>query len=163
MGSYLDRKLVRDLSRMKGQAVAVALVMACGLAMMTMARSLIHSLESTRREYYEGYRFAEIFAHLKRAPNSIAERIAEIPGVAAAQAGISVQATLDIAGLDEPASGTVLSLPDFSEPELNRLFLRAGSWLSPRGRGELLVGEAFAEANELKPGDTVAMLLNGRR
>jgi putative ABC transport system permease protein len=163
MGSYLDRKLVRDLSRMKGQAVAVALVMACGLAMMTMARSLIHSLESTRREYYEGYRFAEIFAHLKRAPNSVAERIAEIPGVAAVQAGISVQATLDIVGLDEPASGTVLSLPDFGEPELNRLFLRAGSWLSPGGRGELLVGEAFAEANGLKPGETVAVLLNGRR
>ena len=32
MISHLDRKLLRDLSRMKGQAVAVALVMACGLA-----------------------------------------------------------------------------------------------------------------------------------
>jgi len=122
---------------------------------MTMARSLINSLENTRREYYEAHRFAEVFAHLKRAPNSVAARVAEIPGVAAVQSGISVQATLDIAGLDEPASGTVLSLPDYGEPELNRLFLRAGSWLTPGGRGELLVGEAFAEANQLKPGDTV--------
>jgi len=163
MRSHLDRKLLRDLSRMKGQAIAVALVMACGLAMLTMSRSLINSLESTRREYYEAYRFAEVFAHLKRAPNSIVARIAEIPGAAGVQAGIAVQATLDITGLDEPASGTVLSLPDFGEPELNRLFLRAGSWLTPGGRGELLVGEAFADANQLKPGDTVAMLLNGRR
>jgi putative ABC transport system permease protein len=163
MRSHLDRKLLRDLSRMKGQAIAVALVMACGLAMLTMSRSLINSLESTRREYYEAYRFAEVFAHVKRAPNSLVARITEIPGVAGVQAGISVQATLDIAGLDEPASGTVLSLPDFGEPELNRLFLRAGSWLTPGGRGELLVGEAFADANQLKPGDTVAMLLNGRR
>jgi putative ABC transport system permease protein len=163
MRSHLDRKLFRDLNRMKGQAIAVALVMACGLAMLTMARSLIHSLESTRREYYEAHRFAEVFAHLKRAPNSLAERVAEIPGVAAVQTGISIQATLDIAGLDEPASGTVLSLPDYGEPELNRLFLRAGNWLAPGSRGELLVGEAFAEANQLEPGDTVAMLLNGRR
>ena len=163
MRSHLDRKLLRDLSRMKGQAIAVALVMACGLAMLTMSRSLINSLESTRREYYEAYRFAEVFAHVKRAPNSLVARIAEIPGVAGVQAGISVQATLDITGLDEPASGTVLSLPDFGEPELNRLFLRAGRWLTPGGRGELLVGEAFADANQLKPGDTVAMLLNGRR
>lgn len=163
MRSHLDRKLLRDLNRMKGQAIAVALVMGCGLAMLTMTRSLIESLTSTQHDYYERHRFAEVFAYLKRAPNSLAARIAEIPGVAAVQVGISVQATLDIAGLDEPASGTVLSLPDFGEPELNRLFLRAGQWLSPGSRGALLVGEAFAEANQLQPNDTVAMLLNGRR
>ena len=79
----LDRKLLRDLNRMKGQVVAVALVMACGLAMLVMARSLIFSLESTRQEYYEAQRFAEVFAHLKRAPNALAARLAEVPGVAA--------------------------------------------------------------------------------
>jgi putative ABC transport system permease protein len=163
MTSQLDRKLWRDLNRMKGQAVAVALVMACGLAMMIMARSLIYSLESTRREYYEANRFAEVFAHVKRAPNAVAARAAAIPGVAAVQPGLSVQVTLDIAGLDEPASGQVLSLPEFGPPELNRLFLRAGRWLAPGGRGEVLVGEAFASANKLQPGGSIAMLLNGRR
>lgn len=163
MISNLDRKVVRDLVRMKGQAIAVALVMACGLAMLTMARSLIHSLESTRREYYEAQRFGEIFVQLKRAPNSIAARVAEIEGVAGVQPSIAVQVTLDIAGLDEPASGMVSSLPEFGEPELNRLHLRSGRWLAPGSRNELLVGEAFAEANQLKPGHSVAMLLNGRR
>jgi putative ABC transport system permease protein len=148
---------------MKGQAIAVALVIGCGLAMMIMARSLIHSLESTRREYYEANRFAEVFAQLKRAPNAIAARVAEIPGVAAVQSGISIQVTLDIPGLDEPASGLVRSLPDFGAPELNRLFLRSGGWLSPDHRREVLVGEAFAEANHLQPGDSIAMLLNGKR
>lgn len=160
---HLDRKLLRDLNRMKGQAVAVALVMACGLAMMIMARSLIYSLDSTRREYYEANRFAEVFAVLKRAPNSVAARASAIPGVAAVQPGISVQVTLDIAGLDEPASGQVLSLPDFGPPELNRLFLRVGRWLDPGSRGAVLVGEAFANANHLQPGDSISMLLNGRR
>lgn len=163
MISHLDRKLWRDLDRMTGQAVAVALVMACGLAMMIMARSLIYSLESTRAEYYQANHFAEVFALLKRAPNSVARRVADIPGVATVQAGLSVQVTLDIPALDEPASGLVRSLPDIGEPELNRLYLRAGRWLTAGGRGELLVGEAFAEANHLKPGDTIAMLLNGRR
>ena len=163
MISQLDRKLWRDLGRMKGQAVAVALVMACGLAMLIMARSLIFSLESTRQEYYEANRFAEVFAHVKRAPESLVERVTQIPGVAAVQVGISSQVTLDIPGLDEPASGLVRSVPDFGRPELNRLFLRAGRWLTPGGRGEVLVGEAFAEANNLKPGDSIAMLLNGRR
>lgn len=192
MLSHLDRKLWRDLRRIKGQAIAVALVMACGLAMMVMTRSLIHSLDSTRQEYYEANRFAEVFALLKRAPNSVAERVAEIPGVAAVQPGLSVQVTLDIPQLDEPASGLVRSLPEagaagvaasldspsaregaggetpvppasLGQPELNRLYLCAGRWLAADRHGEVLVGEAFAEANQLQPGDSIAMLLNGKR
>lgn len=161
--TLLHRKLWRDLNRMKGQAVAVSLVMGCGLAMMIMARSLIHSLESTRAEYYEVNRFAEMFALLKRAPNSLVSRITQIPGVAAVQPEISVQVTLDIPGLDEPASGNLRSVPDAGRQELNRLFLRTGQWLSPGTRNQVLVSEAFAEANHLKPGHTIAMLLNGKR
>lgn len=163
MISHLDRKLWRDLRRMKGQAFAVAMVMGCGLAMMIMARSLIFSLESNRREYYEANRFAEVFVQMKRAPNSLGSRIKEIPGVATVQPGIAAQVTLDLPTLDEPASGMVRSLPDFAPPELNRLFLRTGRWLAPGSRGEVLVGEAFANANSLHPGDGIAMLLHGRR
>ena len=163
MISLLDRKLGRDLRRIKGQAIAVSLVMGCGLAMMIMARSLIFSLESTRQEYYEANRFAEVFAILKRAPNALAPRLAAIPGVATVQPAISVQVTLDIPNLEEPASGMVRSLPDSGPPELNRLFLRAGRWLADNSRGEALVSEAFADANQLRPGDTIAILLNGKR
>ncbi|MES1167810.1 MAG: FtsX-like permease family protein, partial [Oleiharenicola lentus] len=76
---------------------------------------------------------------------------------------IAGQVTLDLPGVDEPASGLVRSLPDFGESELNRLFLRRGRWLSPGSRRELLVGEAFADANHLNPGDTLALIMNGRR
>jgi putative ABC transport system permease protein len=163
MISHLDRKLLRDLRRLKGQAIAVSVVMACGLMMMIMARSLIASLDGTRADYYESNRFAEIFTSLKRAPNYLTDRIAAIPGVAGVQTDIAGQVTLDLPGLDEPASGLVRSLPDHSEPELNRLFLRRGRWLTPGSRGELLVGEAFAIANQLEPGNSLTLLLNGRR
>ncbi|MBI2518191.1 MAG: ABC transporter permease [Opitutae bacterium] len=163
MISHLDRKLLRDLRRLKGQAAAVSLVMACGLAMLIMARSLIASLDGTRAAYYQANRFAEVFAPLKRAPNHLAARIAALPGVAGVQTDIAAPVTLDLPGLDEPASGMVRSLPDYGEPELNRLFLRRGRWLAPGSRGEVLVGEAFANANQLNPGDTLTMLLYGRR
>ncbi len=148
---------------MKGQSIAVALVMACGLAMLTMSRSLIYSLQSTRDEYYEAHRFADVFAHLKRAPLSVADEAAQLDGVAGVQAGIAANVVLDLPGLDEPASGLVRSLPERGAPELNRLYLRAGRWLTPGARGEVLVGEAFADANQLQPGHTLALLLNGRR
>lgn len=163
MLSNLDRKLFRDLRRMKGQAVAVSLVMACGLAMMVMSRSLIYSLENTRLAYYQSNRFAEVFVSLKRAPLSVVERVRALPGVAAVEPSVAAQVTLDIPGLDEPATGLVRSMPNGHEPELNRLFLRAGRWLEPGSRGEVLVGEAFAEANHLVPGDEITMILNGRK
>lgn len=160
---HLDRKLLRDLKRLKGQAAAVSLVMACGLAMLIMARSLIHSLETTRAAYYQTNHFGEIFGSLKRAPNYLGDRLRELPGVATVQTDLAVPVTLDLPGMTEPASGLVRSLPDFGEPELNRLYLRRGSWLAAGSRGEVLVGEAFAEANKLNPGDTLTALLNGRR
>ncbi len=163
MISHLDRKLLRDLKRLKGQAGAVSLVMACGLAMLIMSRSLIYSLESTRSEYYQTNHFADVFASLKRAPNHLADRVRALPGVATVQTDLAVPVTLDLPGITEPASGLVRSLPDFGGPELNRLFLRRGRWLSPGARGEVLVGEAFAQANALNPGDTLTMLLRGRR
>ena len=160
---HLDRKLFRDLKRLKGQAAAVSLVMACGLAMLIMARSLIHSLDGTRAEYYQTNHFADVFASLKRAPNYLIDRLRAIPGVATVQTDLSVPVTLDLPGVAEPAGGQVRSLPDFGEPELNRLFLRRGRWLDSGSRGEVLVGEAFAKANGIGPGDTLAVLLNGRR
>ncbi|AOS43363.1 outer membrane-specific lipoprotein transporter subunit LolC [Lacunisphaera limnophila] len=160
---HLDRKLLRDLKRLKGQVAAVSIVMACGLAMMITTRSLIASLDGTRADYYESNRFADVFGSVKRAPNHLAARLAALPGVAGVQTDIAGQVTLDLPGVDEPASGLVRSLPDFGEPELNRPYLRRGRWLSAGSRRELLVGEAFAEANQLNPGDTLALIMNGRR
>ncbi len=161
--SLLDLKLLRDLRDLKSQAFAVALVMACGLAMMIMTRSLILSLEDTRDDYYRGHRFAQVFARLKRAPQAVAGQLAAIPGVAAVQTGIALQATLDLPGMDEPATGLILSLPESGELQLNRLYLRAGRMLVGRApAGEILAGEAFAEANRLRPGSEISAVLYGR-
>jgi len=124
--SLLDRKLLRDLSALKSQALAVALVMACGLAMMIMTRSLILSLATTRDTYYEENHFAQVFAVLKRAPNSVRDQLAAIPGVATVETSIAIRATLDVPGLPEPAVGLINSLPEHGEPVLNRVYLRAG-------------------------------------
>ncbi len=159
----LDLKLLRDIGRMKGQIVAVGLVMACGLAMMIMARSLILSLESTRSAYYEEYRFGDVFADLKRAPNSLRARLAAIPGVAAVETRVVGGIRLDLPGLDEPADGTILSIPEDHPPQLNRIFLRTGRLPEVGKANEVVAGEAFAKAHGFQPGDTIDVLLRGAR
>jgi putative ABC transport system permease protein len=160
----LDKKLLRDLSRMKGQVIAVSLVMACGLAMMMMTRSLILTLESTRAAYYQQYALADVFASLKRAPLAMADRVAELPGVSVVEPRVVVDVTLDLPGLSEPATGHLVSLPeDGGEPKLNKVFLRSGRMPEPDARREVVVGEAFATENGLKPGDSLVAVINGHR
>ena len=159
----LDKKLFRDLSHMKGQMIAVSLVMACGLAMMIMTRSLIMTLEGTRDAYYERYRLADLFDSLKRAPLALADRVAEIDGIAAVEPRVVVDVTLDLPGVAEPATGHIVSLPEGHPQVLNQLFLRLGRLPQINHRREAVVSEAFASANGLKPGDHVVAVLNGRR
>ena len=160
----LDKKLLRDLGRMKGQVLAVSLVMACGLAMMIMTRSLILTLESTREAFYQKYALADVFATLKRAPLSAADRLADLPGVAAVETRVTLDVTLDLPGLTEPATGHIISLPeDGGPPKLNRVFLRSGRFPRPDERREVVLGESFAIANGLNPGDSLVAVINGRR
>jgi putative ABC transport system permease protein len=160
----LDRKLLRDLSRMKGQVVAVSLVMACGLAMMIMTRSLILTLESTREAYYQRYALADVFCTLKRAPLSAAEGVKSLPGVASVETRVVLDVTLDLPGLTEPATGHLVSLPEDGGPQkLNRVFLRSGRFPRPDERREVVLGESFATENQLQPGDSLVAVIYGRR
>lgn len=160
----LDRKLLRDLGKMKGQVFAVSLVMACGLAMMIMTRSLIMTLETTRAAYYQKFAMADVFANLKRAPLSVADQVAALPGVAAVEVRVAVDVTLDLPELPEPATGHIISLPeDGGTQKLNRVFLRSGRFPRTDARREIVLGESFAKENGLQPGDSLVAVINGRR
>jgi len=160
--SVLHRKLRRDLWHLRGQVFAIALVVACGVAVVVTTRSAYESLALSQSQYYASYRFADVFANLKRAPDALAREIAAIPGVAAVETRIVAQVTLDVPGLAEPATGRLIGIPERRVPILNDLHLRRGRWLEPGRREEVLVSEAFAEANGLAPGDELGAVLHGR-
>jgi putative ABC transport system permease protein len=148
---------------MRSLAAAISIVMGCGVALFILSRSMLHSLELTQRTYYERYNFADVFASIKRAPDSLIDEIAQTPGVAAAERRIVVPVNLDVPGLDEPASGRLISVPDIGLPRLNQLFLRRGRWLAPRTDDEVLASEAFVDANKMRLGDQFSAIINGRR
>ena len=55
--------------------------------------------------YYADYRFADVFASSKRAPEALAARIAAIAGVGVVETRIVFDVTLDVPGSAEPATG----------------------------------------------------------
>lgn len=147
---------------MRGQIFTVALVVACGIATYVTMRGAFESVLQAQRDYYRRYRFADVFAQLKRAPDSLAPNIASIPGVASAQTRVVVEVTLDVPGLREPALGRLISIPETRAPMLNDLHIVRGGYIEPNRRNDVLVSEAFANANKLNVGDTIGAVINGR-
>ncbi|MDT8342055.1 MAG: ABC transporter permease [Longimicrobiales bacterium] len=158
----LDRKVLRDVMHLKGQLLAVAVLVACGVAVFIMLRSMYGYLTGSQETYYAQYGFGEVFAHATRVPAAVEERLRGVPGVAALETRIVRDVMLDVPGLAEPATGRMVSLPDHGEPRLNRLHLRSGAYPQAGRRDQVVVSAAFAEANGLRVGDAFGAVLNGR-
>lgn len=161
--SMLTRKLARDLWLVKGQVVTIALVVASGIAAFAASLSTYESLKRMQASYYESARFAHVFAAARRAPNAIAPKLLEIPGVAEAETTIVYDVLLDLPGVLEPMIGRIVALPEHGLPAMNRLTLMAGRWIDVPESNQVLVNQTFADKRGLKPGSKLSALLNGKR
>lgn len=126
----LNRKLLRDLWRIKGQALAISMVMACGIALMIASFGTVTVLEESMNAFYDRTRFADVFATLKRAPDSLKEDIERIPGVSIAETRVMAAVNLDLPNMSEPATGQLISLPERGEPLLNDVIILNGRYPS---------------------------------
>lgn len=163
----LDRKLLRDFWHLRGQVLAIAAVIMGGVATLVMSLSTYDSLTTTRDRFYREYRFAEVFASLKRAPDPLAERLAALPGVERLETRVRAGVKLEVAGFSDPITGLLLSLPDVGpEPgmtRLNRLHLKRGRTVQPWSTDEVVLSDTFADAHGFQPGETLAAIINGKK
>lgn len=163
MIATLDRKLLRDLYRVKGQAMAIAMVVAMGVLLLVMMDGLVNTLEETRRTYYERYRFADAFVAVKRAPRRLLDSIADVPGVLAVEGRVRGAALIDLPGVAVPIMATAVSLPEFHSPRLNDIYLSEGRRLDPSRADEVVLLQDFARAHGLGPGDSLSATMNGSK
>lgn len=159
----LDRKLLRDLWHLRGQVLAIAAVIMGGVATLVMSLSTYDSLTATRDRFYADYRFAEVFANLKRAPEALAGRLRDVPGIERLETRVRAGVKLEVAGFADPITGLLFSLPDTRPPELNGLHLKRGRLPEPYSADEAVLADTFAEAHGLGPGDKLAAIINGKR
>ena len=118
----LDRKLLRDLVTMRGQVLAIGLVMVAGVTTYVAMSSIIETLSSTLERYYAEYHFADGFAAVTRAPERVVDQLRQVPGMNTVQSRLSASVNIEIENFAEPVRGTIYSLPPGGQPELNRLF-----------------------------------------
>lgn len=159
----LDRKMWRDLWQMKGQALAIGLVVMCGVGTYIMFLTTLGALRASQDSYYREYRFADVFVSLKRAPEVLRQRILDIPGVDQVETRVVAQVRLDMPNFNEPVTALMVSVPDSGQQSLNALYLREGRLPAPYSEDEVVVSLPFAQAHNLKLGDRFTAILNGRR
>ena len=159
----INKKLIRDLYKLKSEVITIALVVCSGIAVLISSVNTYQSLQNAQTKFYSDYQFADIFASLERAPKYLKKQISEISGVAQADTRIVEEVILDLPWLDEPAIGKFISMPDNRESSLNKLYLNEGRWLDPVRNNEVLVNEGFAKANGVKPGDSIIAILKGHK
>ena len=161
----LDRKLWRDLRQLWSQVLTIALVVASGVAGFLATFSAWDALSWSRENYYAEARFADVFSSLKRAPVSLLPRIADVPGVAQVQDGVAHGVQIFIPGVQDPIRGRLTAIDPRQAQHLNQVTLLEGHWPADTvasGRLEVLVSAAFARARQLRPGDTLQALMNGK-
>ncbi len=160
--SLLDRKLVRDIVALRGQVVTIALVVAAGVAVFIASVSTYDSLLAGRDRFYDSARFPQVFVALKRAPLSIVPRLSMIPGVATVEPRIVRDVIVDWPSSALPVSARVVSLGRAGAEPLARLYMRRGTAPGAHDTRDAVVNEAFAEANGVKPGTHIGVILNGK-
>ena len=160
--TVLNRKLARDLLKMKGQSLAIAVLIALAVGTFVGAASTHRSLERSRDTYYAEYRFGDIFAEVARAPNLLEDAFRALTGVEEVQLRLAASGLISLPGYDEPVSARIVGLPETGEPNLGRVYIRKGRLPEPGQSDEAVVSEAFAEKQGLMPGDTLSILVDGR-
>ena len=158
----LHRKVLRDVFQLRGQMLAIVVVMAAGVALFVMLRGMNAYLTGAQQAYYTQYRFADLFARARRVPDSVVKQVAAVPGVESVQARIVFDVLLDVPGLPEAATGRLVSVPERRAPMLNDLYLRSGRYIEPGQPGEVVLSDAFAAANGLAVGSRFGAIVNGR-
>ncbi|WAT18607.1 ABC transporter permease [Aurantiacibacter sp. MUD11] len=159
----LDLKLLRDLWRMRGQALAIALVLAAATSTFVLSMGVSRSLAETRDAYYARNHYADVFVEMTRAPRSVVDRIAAIEGVQQVEGRIQQYASLDMPGRVIPVRALINSIDEHGYNRLNLITLREGRLPRAGAPQEVVVDEAFAQASSLAVGDEVSALIYGSR
>lgn len=159
----LNRKLRRDLWRVKGMLLAVTAIIAVGTGSMIGMMGTVFDLDAAKTSYYSRGRMADFWVSLKKAPESEAAGLIDIDGVSAVRTRIEFPVIVDMPEVEEPVSGLAISLPDERETVINNVIMRGGGYFTESKRKEVIVSEKFAAARGIAPGTFIDLVLNGQK
>ncbi len=161
--NILNRKLRRDLWQTKGMLAAVMLIVAIGVSCLVGMMGTSKNLELARDAYYGQCRMADFWVDLKKMPVTELDALDDLKGISEMRARIAFQVIVDLEGVKEPLTGTLLTLPAEPSPVINGIVMQSGTYFTSRRQDEVIVSRAFAQARNITEGDTIHLIMNGQR
>ena len=155
----LLRKLGRDMLERTGALLALLVIVAIGVGIFVSMAAVYRDLEGARSRYYAAYQLADFSVDLKRAPMHVVAEVAALPNVRAARGRVHLGVRIDLPDVDQPISGTAISMPAQPVPVLNGIMSRKGTWFSDGQAKEAILDDAFASAHGLGPGSRIRVVL----
>lgn len=157
MVKTLNQKLLRDLKKIKFQVLSISLIIGSGIMYLMGSLISYKSLLLARDLFYKDYKLANGYHYSQFAPQSIIPIIRKLPGVLEVEERVSERVTIECKEKSRTAKGKILSITQ----NLNQLYIERGTL--PLKSSEVAINSSFAKSNQLHPGDTLTILLGGRK
>ncbi|MDR7554574.1 MAG: FtsX-like permease family protein [Armatimonadota bacterium] len=161
----LARKLLRDLRAARWQYLAVATMVAWGVAFFVASFASYRNLAASYAFSYARLRFEDFSVAVHAAPAQVANRLRAVPGVAAVEGRLVEDVAIELPGRTATRRlvGRLVTVPGNRRPLVNDLHLVAGRYLRSATAREVLLEASFARHHRLGPGATIDVVRGAAR
>jgi putative ABC transport system permease protein len=160
----LLKKSLRSLRSALGQYLALATVVAGGVAVYYGTNATLAGLIASRDAVYRESRFADHYFEVVTAPRSLAPLLHSISGVLDVAPRISLNVKIVRNGAARDA-GRLVSCEDRPDTGINRVRVLEGRRFEGSGSVELeaMIDRQYASAHGMHPGDRIDVFAKGRQ
>lgn len=162
----LHKKVLRDIKENKGVYIACMVVIAIGLMVFTSMSIILDNLQRAQQNFYQTTHFADGFIQLTGYPENKVKALGNSPGIADIEGRIVKDVKLLAEkSLDKSSTNHTLRLVSLNSPDastLNQLHIASGRFPNDKA-SEILVDPKYFAANHLSLGDSLTLILEGKR
>jgi putative ABC transport system permease protein len=151
------QKVLIDLWKSRSRTLIVALAIAVGVYAIGVVLNVGLLLLREYRNDQDGAQLASAVLYTYPFDNELAERVAEIPGVAAAEGRRVVRTQVSLDG-QKPRDLVLAAIPDFPRMDVGILTPLQGEW--PPGKRDAILEHLALEYLGVEIGDTITLELD---
>jgi len=155
----LNKMIIREVFKSKGQFIAAAAVIFAGITMFSASYMSYQNLKNSVTRYYEQYSFLDYYAELQGISPEGVKAVKAFKGVKDAIGRVSADVGADM-GKNKRITVRLVSLPDYGQPAINKLVFRSGGYFNDTDQNSCLVSRKFADFYRLRKGSKLKAIIN---
>ena len=158
----LYRKMIRDIKSNFLAYFACVLIISIGLSTYISMSNTMDTLKNSKDEFYNNYRFADIFAEVESFPISKLKELEKIEGISSADGKLVYDARALFSDTEQNVYLRLISIDLDNENRLNDIWYIKGNKLDKKSKG-ILTGIKFYDLNNLYEGQTISVVVKGKK